>query len=565
MLAPTPTVCKKVVVAHDGPGHRAQHLFAPCLHRHGNGQLLIVCRWDAHGADEGDATNEQALFFSRDGGTNWQLAGDGPILTCALGTSFDRPSSITHAWIFEDRAGLTWLYYTVNQPFTWGENRPDRSTGGGEIHRQEIRWNGADWQRAGDSRIVWAFRQPLPDGCGGICHDIRAVSWNGVARLADGLLIMPIGGRSSVAEPRGAFSKLDRVWVLISRDDGATWPEAYFVGGGESLCLAEPTLVTTSTPGELVCLLRVQYGTGNQLHRSVSRDGGRTWSVPAPTGLPQVNTQGVKPFLLRCGDGTFALIQTNEHEVIERTNLAVFLTDEAGLRADRWPRLRTLHVGNRRGWWPGACYGWLAEDANGDLLAAWPSHDTAGGRLFFARLPAAALGTPVVVEPNGVHDELGDHVPHADGAGEFAFHDVRGRLVAPDFGLLDPAVPSIVSMRLRVATLPKSEPFRVLRLTARNGRDEVGVLLLDQRGWRWRSVNQERALDFPIPQADWLNVSCRLTAQQAELKVGHLSQGATWITALALPSGLQIGGAPVPASCQISIREVTITSAAQAS
>ena len=108
----------------------------------------------------------------------------------------------------------------------------------------------------------------------------------GLVRLRDGSLVMPIGGRSSVLDPQGAFSRLDRVWALVSRDDGATWPEAHFVGGGDSLCVAEPTLVETSRDGELVCLLRVQYGTGNQLHRSVSRDGGRTWSAPGrrPSG-----------------------------------------------------------------------------------------------------------------------------------------------------------------------------------------------------------------------------------------------------------------------------------------
>jgi hypothetical protein len=543
---------KTVVVAGEGPGLRAKHLFAPCLHAHASGQLLVVCRWDAHGADEGDATNEQALFFSRDGGLSWRLAGDGAILTCALGTSFDRPSSITHAWIFEDRAGATWLYYTINQPFTWGEHRPDRSTGGGEIRRQRIEWNGADWQRTGASEIVWAFQRSLPDGRGGTWRDIRVVAWNGLARLDDGSLVMPVGGRSSVREPRGGFDRLDRVWVLVSRDDGATWPEAHFVAGGDTLCVAEPTLVTTSICDELVCLLRVQYRTGNQLHRTGSRDGGRTWSPPVPTGLPQADHQGVKPFLLRRGDGSYALIQTNEHEVIERTNLAVFLTDERGLRTDRWPRVRTLHIGNRRGWWPGACYGWLAEDRHGDLLAAWPSHDAHGGTLLFARLTRADLERPVGVQPNGVADESGDDVPRFEAADGWCFRNVRGRLVAADFGVLDEARTREVRLQLRVRALTERGVFRVLRFTAHNGRDEVGVLLLSGDGWRWRAAGRKDSWRLR-DEEEWIDVRCRMDGVAAVLEVGGC---AATVALSAVPTGLQVGGALDRDACEIHVRKV---------
>jgi hypothetical protein len=543
---------RPIVVAREGPPGRAKHLFAPCLHVHTNGQLLIVCRWDAHGADEGDATNEQALFFSRDGGASWRLAGDGAMLTCALGTSFDRPSSITHAWIVEDLAGWTWLYYTINQPFTWGEERPDRSTGGGEIRRQRILWNGTDWQRRGAAEVVWAFQRPLPDGRGGVWRDVRVVAWNGLVRLDDGSLVMPVGGRRAARDPRGRSDPLDRVWVLVSRDDGATWPEAYFVVGGDSLCVAEPTLITTAVRDEIVCLLRVQYQTGNQLHRTVSADAGRTWSPPIPTGLPQADHQGAKPFLLRRGDGSYALVQTNEHEVVERTNLAVFLADERGLRTDRWPRVRTLHIGNRRGWWPGACYGWLAEDRQGDLLAAWPSHDAQGGALLFARLTRADLECPVGVEPNGVADEAGDDVPRFEPADGWCFRNVRGRLLAADFGMLDETRTRKVRLQLRVRALAEREAFRVLRFTARNGRDDAGGLFLDHDGWRWRAAGSEENWRL-ANEGEWIDVRCRMDGVAACLEVGGI---AATVALGAVPTGLQIGGAREREACELHVRNV---------
>jgi hypothetical protein len=375
---------------------------------------------------------------------------------------------------------------------------------------------------------------------------------------------MPIGGRASVAEPRGAFAKLDRVWVLVSRDDGRTWPEAHFVGGGDALCLAEPTLVETATPGELVCLCRVQYGTGDQLHRVVSRDSGRTWSAPTPTGLPQAGTQGVKPHLIRRAAGGYALIQTNEHEVIERTNLAVFLTDEAGLASDTWPRLRTLHIGNCRGWWPGACYGWLAEAPDGALLAAWPCHDPAGGKLLFTRLDPAALEQAEPLEPNGVSDEWGDHVPRRDGPpapdGEasFVFRNVRGRLVAPDFGAHRQAGARLVSLALRVAAPPATGEFRALRFTARNGRDEICALLLSRTGWAARTGGAAFPLAAPLPEpAVWLDLQVAIAAGQLTLRLGRDSFA---IPIASAPTGLQIGGTAEPAACEIFVGAFSVSS-----
>lgn len=557
----------KVLIDQCGPGHRSQHLFAPCLHVHRNGQLLVVCRWDEHGSEEGDATNQQALYFSRDHGRTWSLSGDGPILTCQNGSSFATPSSITHAWVFEDLSARTWLYYTVNQPFSWGEGRPDRSTGGGEIRKLEISWAGDNWVTAGQSQVAWGFQQTLPDGQGSRLDDIRVVSWNGLVRLQDGSLVMPIGGRSSVAAPEGAFSRLNRVWVLVSRNDGRSWNEAYFVGGDDTLCVAEPTLVETSTPGELVCLLRVQYGNGNQLHRTVSRDGGRSWTPPQPTGLPQAGTQGVKPYLMRHGTGRYALIQTNEHQVIERTNIALFLTDESGLLSDSWPQLRTLHIGNRRGWWPGSCYGWLASAEDGSLLAAFPCHDRAGGRLYFCKLTPAAIAPTVALEANGVLDEWGDDVPRRNGpltpAGEasFVLRNVRGRLVAPDFGIFASVGDLGISLCFAVISPPPTGLLPLLRLTSCNGYVEVLTLLLGPAGGILRATGLTQSFALPAGRpAEWvqLRISIRMALVEVEVSRAGSAPRKTSAILSKQPTGLQIGGAITPEPCEVLVGDLRI-------
>jgi len=243
---------RKIVVAECGSGHEVKHLFAPCVFHHSSGHILIVCRWDDQGGAEGDSTNRQALYFSDDKGVTWRLAGSGPLITTETGSSFPVPSSITHGWLFEDELGRTWIYYTVNQPFTWGKNSPERSTGGGEIRRVEISWSGTGWILSGPSSIVWEMGKVLPGPDGKGLPNMRVVAWNGILRLRSGTLLMPIGGRETVENPSGTFFPLDRTWVLASRNDGETWDEAHFMAGGAGQAFAEPTLVETGTDDEIV-------------------------------------------------------------------------------------------------------------------------------------------------------------------------------------------------------------------------------------------------------------------------------------------------------------------------
>jgi|GEM_PF-2095262 len=511
-----------LVVARSGPTERAHHLFAPCLHQHRNGQWLLLARWDDQGAEEGEDTNGQALFFSHDQGGHWQISADTPLLVSRGHSSFPEPSSLTHAWLLEDQSGTTWIYFTVNQPYTWGLDRPHFSTGGGEIRKIKISWNGQSWPVGGASEIVWGMGQPLPLPDCPIGAKIRVVSWNGAIETEPRTWIMPVGGRVTTDNPRGEFEKLNRVWVLISRDDGATWNEAHFVAGDERHCFAEPTLVKTSIPGQLVCLLRIQYNTGNQLHRVVSLDGGLTWTHPQPTGLPQADTQGVKPYLLRRTDGSFALIQTNEHDTIARTNIAVFLTDEDGLLTDRWPIVRTLNIGNRQGWWPGCCYGWLVENTTGQLVAAYTCEDKTGGRLCLSTLDTSVVPSLDTLQPNAVIDELGDDRPYAttmeeNGRLAVQFTSTRSRALAPSFGMLDPQTGGTLSFALKVRQAPSGEDFQVIRLFSNNGRKEETALLLKSGEWHLRSAAKTQKIRWPINRGHWQQIKIRFSIPEGIL------------------------------------------------
>lgn len=473
-----------------------RHLQTPCLHLHRNGQWLVSVRVDLSGkseqpdsepsgryafgemlrqSSEGDSTNEQALFFSTDQGHTWRMANGGkPILTLEHGTSFAEPSSISHSMIFEDEFGDTWMYYVINQPHTCGPEYPGRSTGGGEIRKIRIVWDGSDWRAAGSSEVVWGFMQPLDDGRGGTWSNVRTASLNPIIRTKAGTLLMPIMGRTTVADPRGDYWKFNRCWVLESRDGGRTWPNSFFIGGSNSLSLCEPAIAETSVPGEIVAYMRVQYGTGNQLYRSFSRDFGHTWSPPEPTGLPNTNGSGTKPFFMKLKNGKYALLQTNEHFTDDRSNMALFLTDEDGLRKNRWHLVKELLPECDSGW-KGACYAWGVEGDDGKLHVAFTSYTDKFNHLNYAALePEWLEGT--VFEPVAPNDSRGNHLPRltreqaASGEQSLKFVHVRGRAGSTKLGRVC-RYPVRLEMGFLIWRRPAKDDFHLMHVSTNNGRD----------------------------------------------------------------------------------------------
>lgn len=541
-----------------------KHVHAPSLYWAPNGDLLLLCRWDSEGSSEGDESNEQALFFSQDHGLTWHMGNYGrPIVTQATGTSFERRSPITHAFVHGTDDGTLWLYYSVNQPYTWGKGRPDRATAGGEIRRIRLVHDGQTWTTAGKSQVVWGFMWDLPDGRGGTWHDVRVVALNKIIRLSNGHLLMPVAGRTTVPEPRGALWKLNRCWVLESADGGLSWQAAHFIGGNDSLCLAEPTIVETAVPGHVVCLMRAQYETGNQLFRSESTDFGHTWSAPVPTGLPNTNTFGAKPFLTKLRSGEYLLLQTNEHFTSSRTNLSLFLTDEEGLRQDRWSLVKTLSV-ECRDHWEGASYAWAEETGSGELMVAYVSWTETRNYINVARVRREWIeGT--VVEPNGVHDLRGDHVPRVSsdeahtGSRSLCFTNTRGRAIATQFGRLA-AFRLHIALAVHVRSMPREQEFRLVHLACQNGRHRVAeVALRGEDGQVWIRENRGWIqTGASIPPGEWRSVRVTVYDETSfGVEVDSTRLGVFYAVHAGRPDTLLIGGSPDPGEpCQIYIDDV---------
>lgn len=472
-----------------------RHLQIANILAHSNGQILISCRWDHRAVSEepgrrivwrngeqlgqsaeGDCTNEQALFFSTDGGATFQIANDGQsIVTLAMGTSFAMPSAVTHSLLFEDAMGQTWLYYTIDQPMTCGKAYPWRATGGGEIRRIRLRFDGRTWRAAGESGVVWGCMQPLPDGAGGTAQTVRVSCLNAILSLGGGRLLMPVSGRDTVAEPDGCYWRENRAWMLISADSGATWDRAAFVGGSSHICLCEGTVVQTGK-GHLFSLMRAGYGTGESLYAAWSRDGGDTWETPVPTGLPNAKT-GTRPFLLRLRSGNYLLLQTDEHETSHRVNLTAFVTDEEGLYKGLWKWKRVLST-DCKSLWKGSAYGAAAQDAQGGIHVAFAGFTSRYNRLYSLRVTEQWL-TDCLYEPSGGMLEEEDGRPCwilADAAPILRFTNTRGRAQAGSFGALRGK--RFADMRVSIRACPEAGRFSILSLRSFCGsREEIAILL----------------------------------------------------------------------------------------
>ncbi|MFW5798611.1 MAG: sialidase family protein [Planctomycetota bacterium] len=75
----------------------------------------------------------------------------------------------------------------------------------------------------------------------------------------------------------------ERTW--LSDDQGATWEGPFVSGHRKDLKLCEGSVVELPD-GQLVCFMRENSGRGLDAFKTVSRDGGRTWTDPVEFPLP---------------------------------------------------------------------------------------------------------------------------------------------------------------------------------------------------------------------------------------------------------------------------------------
>ena len=158
------------------------------------------------------------------------------------------------------------------------------------------------------------------------CGEHRFTMYDCFRRLQDGRLLVMMQSSALIWEPG------EKQWVdsYVSGDDGHTWT---LQGGRIDLPMrgAMEPAVAQMPDGELVCSLRTQLG---RVFITRSRDCGRSWELPQPSGpiSPESCTclmllPGTERLVLFWNGGTYV---HDHHHFGFRTPLSVAVSDDRG-------------------------------------------------------------------------------------------------------------------------------------------------------------------------------------------------------------------------------------------
>lgn len=202
----------------------------------------------------------------------------------------------------------TWQDIILVKP---GEDFPERIEKGlEELGADDGMW--AEYALPYSQLLVEAAKDPIK-------RDIGWMTRTRPVALASGRILLPLysdGFNASL--------------VAISDDLGETWRASKpMIGLGP----IQPT-IAERTNGDLVALCRDSGRAPGRVMRSVSQDGGETWSLARDTDLPN---PGSSLAVVTLRDGTWALIYNDTEE--GRHQLGVALSEDEG---ETWPWKRYL-------------------------------------------------------------------------------------------------------------------------------------------------------------------------------------------------------------------------------
>jgi predicted neuraminidase len=272
----------------DETGRSDAFLPAPAVQNHAANLTFLPdgslgCVWFA-GSQEG--VPDISVWFSRleSGSDTW---------TAPVRLSDDPGRSEQNPLLFPAPDGTIWLLYTAQRA--------------GNQDTAEVRV-----RLSADGGTTWSAPRVLfPAGeLGGVF--IRQP----IVVLESGRWLLPIFRCVTTPGVKWAGDH-DTSSVMISDDDGATWRERPVP---ESTGCVHMNIHPAD--GVLVALFRSRWA--DFVYRSESRDGGETWSAPAPTVLPN-NNSSIQ--FIPITDGTLALVY-NQSSASDATERRLSLYDE---------------------------------------------------------------------------------------------------------------------------------------------------------------------------------------------------------------------------------------------
>ena len=210
-----------------------------------NGDLL--CVWFS-GTQEG--TSDISVYLSR-------LNAGSPAWSAQVKLSDDPARSEQNPVLFPAPDGKLWLFWT-------SQKAGNQDTA---VVMRRI---------SPDGGVSWGPIEPFLENPGTFVRQPIVVSGNG-DWLLPVFYCVPVPGKKWVGDK-------DYSAVLISSDQGRTWKEAVVPG---SLGCVHMNIVELDD-GSLVAVFRSRWA--DHIYLSRSRDNGRTWDRPVPSGLPNNNS-----------------------------------------------------------------------------------------------------------------------------------------------------------------------------------------------------------------------------------------------------------------------------------
>lgn len=291
MSSPSTVPASRGPVAHAAgdPQRRDAFLPSPCIQNHASNITVLrngdlACVWFG-GTQEGVA--DISIYFSR-------LAAGADRWTDPVRLSDDPTRSEQNPVLFPAPDGTLWLLYTA------------QLSGNQDTAIVRCRTSSDDGRSWGPIRTLF-------EGADGGGIFIRQP----VLVLPNGDWLLPVFLCPATPGARWVGDR-DTSAVRISTDQGRTWTEHPVP---ESTGCVHMSVVPLRD-GTLAAFFRSRWA--DRVYRSTSRDGGRSWSAPVPTGLPN-NNSSIQVTALR--DGRLAMV-LNESSAADATGRRLSLYDE---------------------------------------------------------------------------------------------------------------------------------------------------------------------------------------------------------------------------------------------
>ncbi len=262
----------------------------PTIAKTTGGELLTVFSGDrdAHVCPWG----KTELVRSADNGVTWSA----PVVVN------NTPLDDRDAGIIVTRRGtliVSWFTSLAFAEPSYLKHYPPEITASWKRHTEKLspdirkQWLGCWVRRSVDNGASW-----------GDCIRVPVNAPHGPVECADGRLIYV--GKTLWDEPQ-------KLQAAESRDDGRTWK---VIGGisvapGENISHYHELHAVELENGDIVALIRYNppEKDNNIMRQTVSRDGGKTWSTPRPTGI-----WGYPPHLIRLRDNRVVVVYGHRRE-----------------------------------------------------------------------------------------------------------------------------------------------------------------------------------------------------------------------------------------------------------